>query len=479
MLLSFSARCERNRRYEFVLERETLPSLLHHKRWITILEMNEINDHKEQVTPIAITDWRDIRKLFGIREKNRRGHMYIIGKTGTGKSSLIANMAISDIKQGNGIGVIDPHGDLVQTLLSHIPKERIKDVIYFNPGDIEYPVAFNPLNKVSRDVRHLVVSGLISVFKKIWFEFWGPRLEHILRHALLTLLDYPNATLLDLTRLLIDASFRGKVLSHLTDPHVRAFWANEFDKYTPWLRSEAVSPILNKMGQFLTSLPLRNIVGQTESAFKMRSVMDEGKILLVNLSKGKIGEDNGALLGSLLVTMLFLAALNRTSVPEDKRRSFYLYVDEFHNFLSLSFADILSEARKYGLYLILAHQYINQLHDKVRPAVFGNVGSIISFRVGSEDAFFLAREFRPDISETDLMNLSNYHIYLKLMINGVTSKPFSAVTLPLPEHVISDSTEIVNESRRQHAKQRRDVEHNILVRSTYETKQQTSQRSLF
>jgi len=441
--------------------------------------MDGTNNHKEQVTPIAVTDWRDIRKLFGIREKNRRGHMYIIGKTGTGKSCLIANMAISDIKQGNGIGVIDPHGDLVQTLLSYIPEGRIKDVIYFNPGDIEYPIAFNPLNKVSPDVRHLVVSGLISVFKKIWFEFWGPRLEHILRHALLTLLDYPNATLLDLPRLLTEPSFRFKVLSHLTDPHVRAFWANEFDKYTPWLRSEAVSPILNKVGQFLTSLPLRNIVGQTESAFKMRSVMDEGKILLVNLSKGKIGEDNGALLGSLLVTMIFLAALSRTSIPEDKRRSFYLYVDEFHNFLSLSFVDILSEARKYGLYLILAHQYINQLHDKVRPAIFGNVGSIISFRVGAEDAYFLSREFKPEISDTDLINLPNYHIYLKLMINGVTSQPFSAMTLPLPKQVILDSTEIVNESRRQHAKERREVEQNILVQSKSEIKQKTSQKSFF
>ena len=436
--------------------------------------MDGTNDHKEQVTPIAITDWRDIRKLFGIREKNRRGHMYIIGKTGTGKSSLIANMAISDIKQGNGIGVIDPHGDLVQTLLSHIPKERIKDVIYFNPGDIEYPIAFNPLNKVSPDVRHLVVSGLISVFKKIWFEFWGPRLEHILRHALLTLLDYPNATLLDLPKLLTEPSFRFKVLSHLTDPHVRAFWANEFDKYTPWLRSEAVSPILNKMGQFLTSLPLRNIVGQTEGAFKMRSVMDEGKILLVNLSKGKIGEDNSALLGSLLTTMIFLAALNRTSLPEDKRRSFYLYVDEFHNFLSLSFADILSEARKYGLYLILAHQYINQLHDKVRPAVFGNVGSIISFRVGAEDAFFLSREFKPEISDTDLINLPNYRIYLKLMVNGVTSRPFSAITLPLPSQTLSNEKDVVNESRRRYATVRHELEKKLAMNYTDAHTQESS-----
>ena len=248
--------------------------------------------------------------------------MYLIGKTGTGKSSLIANMAISDIRQGNGVAVIDPHGDLVQSLLLHIPKERIQDVIYFNPGDIEYPIAFNPLSKISPDHRHLVVSGLISVFKKIWFEFWGPRLEHILRNALLTLLEYPGATLLDIPRLLTEPGFRAKVLSRLTNTQVRSFWIYEFDKYTPWLRSEAVSPILNKMGQFLTSLPLRNIVGQAESSFKMRSVMDEGKILIVNLAKGVIGEDNSALLGSLLVTILYLSAVSRASMPEEKRKSF-------------------------------------------------------------------------------------------------------------------------------------------------------------
>lgn len=479
MLLSFSIHRKRNHRREFVPRIEIYPRLFQEDWCIIISEMDETNSHKEQITPIAVTDWRDIRKLFGIKEKNRRGHMYIIGKTGMGKSSLIANMAISDIKHGNCIGVIDPHGDLVQTLLHHIPQERIKDVIYFNPGDLEYPIAFNPLSKVSPDARHLVVSGLISVFKKIWFEFWGPRLEHILRHALLTLLDYPNATLLDLPRLLTDVSFRGKVLSHLTDPHVRAFWMNEFDKYTPWLRSEAVSPILNKMGQFLTSLPLRNIVGQTESAFKLRSVMDEGKILLVNLSKGKIGEDNGALLGSLLVTMIFLAALSRTTIPEDKRKSFYLYVDEFHNFLSLSFADILSESRKYGLYLILAHQYIEQLHERVRPAIFGNVGSIISFRVGAEDAYFLSREFKPEISETDLMNLPNYHIYLKLMIHGVTSKPFSAMTLPLPVQTLSNEKDVINESRLKHAKNRKDVELIILAQNKGEIKAKTRQAGLF
>ena len=437
-------------------------------------------DHEHnKITPIAVTNWRDIRKIFGIKEKNRRGHMYLIGKTGTGKSSLIANMAISDIRQGNGVAVIDPHGDLVQSLLLHIPKERIQDVIYFNPGDIEYPIAFNPLSKISPDHRHLVVSGLISVFKKIWFEFWGPRLEHILRNALLTLLEYPGATLLDIPRLLTEPGFRAKVLSRLTNTQVRSFWTYEFDKYTPWLRSEAVSPILNKMGQFLTSLPLRNIVGQAESSFKMRSVMDEGKILLVNLAKGVIGEDNSALLGSLLVTILYLSAVSRASMPDEKRKSFYLYVDEFHNFVSLAFPDILSEARKYGLHLILAHQYIAQLHEKVCSGIFGNVGTIISFRIGFEDAHILSREFRPAFDETDLVNLPNYHIYLKLMVDGVTSQPFSGLTLPLPVQQLSRHENIVEESRRRYGKSRKEIEQVILAGFRSEPEASSSQGRLF
>ncbi len=423
-----------------------------------------MNDEQHQVTPIAVTNWRDIRKKFGIKEKNRRGHMYLIGKTGTGKSNLLATMAISDIKQGNGIAVIDPHGDLVETLLKQVPKERLKDVIYFNPGDLNYPIGFNPLYNISPDQQHLVVSGLIAVFKKIWFEFWGPRLEHILRHSLLTLLEYPGATLLDIPRLLTEPEFRQEAVRHLTSIEVSRFWSHEFDKYNQWLRSEATAPILNKMGQFLTSLPLRNIVGQPESSFKLRSIMDEGKILLVNLSKGAIGEDNCMVLGSFLVAMIYLAATSRASVPIEKRRSFYLYVDEFHTFVSLSFADILSESRKYGLYLIFAHQYISQLHEKVRSAVFGNVGTIISFRIGAEDARYLATEFQPTFGVADFVNLPNFHIYLRLMINGVTSQPFSAVTLPvrIPENSFVE--EIIRKSRLKYGVLRKDVEAKILMR---------------
>jgi hypothetical protein len=423
--------------------------------------MTKSNKDKNPITPFAVTDYRDIQKRFGIKDENRRGHIYIIGKTGTGKTTLIENMAISDIKRGNGLALIDPHGDVAEDILDFIPKRRIKDAIYFNPGDLEYPIAFNPLEKVPSDFHHLVASGLISTFKKIWAEFWGPRLEHILRHSILTLLEYPESTLLDLPRLLTDKEFRKKVLECVTHPQVKDFWLSEFEKYSAWLRSEAISPILNKIGQFLVSIPLRNIVGQKENTFDLRKVMDEGKILIVNLAKGKIGEDNSSLLGAMIVTKIQLAALSRSDLPEDKRKPYYLYVDEIHNFLTLSFADILSEARKYGLNLILAHQYIEQLDEKIRAAIFGNVGTMISFRVGAEDAKYLAREFSPVFDEHDLINLPNYHIYLKLMIDGTTSEPFSAITLPATERNKSYKDKIIKISRERYARPRAQVERDI------------------
>ena len=424
----------------------------------------ENSQKNNRITPIAVTDYRDIRKLFGIKQKNRRGHIYIIGKTGTGKSTLIENMAISDISNGYGVALIDPHGDMAEEILDYVPKKRIKDVIYFNPADLENPIAFNPLEKVPKDFHHLVASGIVSTFKKIWSESWGPRLEHILRHALLSLLEYPNSTLLDLPKLLTDKDFRKNVLSHITHPQVREFWLSEFDKYSVWLRSEAISPILNKISQFLISIPLRNIVSQKENTFDVRQAMDEGKILIVNLAKGKIGEDNCSLLGALVVTKIQLAALSRVDLPEENRKPFYLYVDEIHSFITLSFADILSEARKYGLNLILAHQYIDQLDERIRAAIFGNIGTIISFRVGAEDAKYLAQEFAPIFDEADLINLPNFHIYLKLMIDGVTSQPFSAITLKLREMNTSHKKEIIEFSRKQYTKPRDKVEKDILYR---------------
>lgn len=405
--------------------------------------------------------------------------MYIIGKTGTGKSTLIQNMAAWDIREGNGLALIDPHGDMAEAILDFIPKKRAKDVIYFNPTDLEYPVAFNPIERVHPDCDHLVASGLISVFKKLWPDFWGPRLEHILRHSILTLLEIPGSTLLDIQRLLTDKEYRGRVIYSIRHQQVREFWLNEFEKYSVYLKSEATSPVLNKVGQFLTSIPLRNIVGQRENTFDLRNVMDSGKILIVNLAKGKIGEDNASLLGSMLVTKIQLAAMSRTELQESKRRPFYLYVDEIHNFLTLSFADILSESRKYGLNLVLAHQHMDQIDEKIRGAIFGNVGTIISFRVGTFDARELCREFHPVFNEDDLVNLPNCHIYLKLMIDGKTSKPFSAVTMPPPERGVSLKKRIIEQSRVRYGRARKEVEREILFRGDTEVKKQGRQGGLF
>ena len=425
--------------------------------------MNNHSAEKNPITPFAVTAYRDIRRRFGIKEKNRRGHMYIIGKTGTGKTTLVENMIISDIKAGNGLAVIDPHGDLADHLLDSIPKRRIDEVIYFNPADLDYPIAFNPLEKVDRDHHHLVASGLISVFKKIWYESWGPRSEHILRNAVLSLLEYPGSTLLDIPLILVDKDFRKKVLEKVANPQVRDFWLTEFERYSSYFRSEAISPIQNKVGHFLSTPLIRNIVGQAQSSMDFRKIMDEGKVLIVNLSKGRIGEDNCGLLGAMTVTKIELAALSRGDMPEGKRRSFYLYVDEVHNFLTLSFADILSEARKYGLSLVLAHQYIEQLDEKIRAAVFGNVGTLIAFRVGARDAQFLRNEFTPVFHETDLVNLPNYHIYLKLMIDGVTSRPFSALTIPPLGMRTSHKTKVIEASRAKFARIRAEVEREIMA----------------
>lgn len=386
----------------------------------------ETND----ITLFAKTNFRNVWKVFGIKTDDRRRHVYLIGKTGMGKSTMIENMVVRDIQAGRGVALVDPHGDAVEKMLNFIPSYRINDVVYVNPADLEYPVAFNVMEAVLPEHRHLVSSGLISVFKKMWIDSWGPRLEYVLRNAILALLEYPGSTLLGVTRLLVDKKYREKVIRKVTDPIVRTFWLDEFTAYSNQFRTEAISPIQNKVGQFLSSSIIRNIVGQPQSTIDMREIMDSGKILLLNLAKGRIGEDNSSLLGAMLITKLQLAAMSRIDVPEAKRRDFYLYVDEFQNFATESFANILSEARKYHLNLIIAHQYIEQLDEKVQAAVFGNVGTIVCFRVGAADAEFLVKEFEPVFTETDLVNLTKYDIYLKLMIDGVASEPFSATTLP-------------------------------------------------
>jgi hypothetical protein len=416
----------------------------------------------EKITPLAVTNWRDIRRKFGIKQKNRRGHMYILGKTGTGKSTLIANMVIADMKHGHGLALIDPHGDLAETVLRYVPKERMNDVVYFNPGDLDFPIGLNLLEGEDPRYHYLIVSGLISVFKKFWSEYWGPRMEHIFRHALFTLLEAGSFTLLDVAKLLNDYEFRQQIVGRVSHPEVRKFWDTEFERYSKQYRQEMVAPILNKLGQFLTSLPIRNIVGQQKSGFKIRDMMDQGKILIANLSKGLLGEDGSALLGAILVTKIHLAALSRSAVAEPDRHGFYLYVDEVHNFLTLSFADILSEARKYGLNLILAHQYGAQLDKRIQSAILGNAGSLLAFRLGHEDAEALAPVFRPVFQESDLMNTPNFDIRLKLMIDGVTSDPFSATTLPLPEMPQSSSESLVRMSRARYARPRERVESELL-----------------
>ncbi len=416
-----------------------------------------------EITVFAETTFRNHHRKFGIKIDDRRRHMYLIGKTGMGKSTILENMIVEDIRAGKGVAVVDPHGDLAEKIIEFIPSGRVNDVVYFNPADMEFPIAFNVVEHVEPHLRHLVASGLLGVFQKLWADSWGPRLEYILRNAILAILDYPGSTLLAVTRMLSDKAFRKKVIEKIQDPVVKAFWVNEFAGYADKFASEAVSPIQNKVGQFLSSSLIRNIVGQVKSSIDVRKIMDEGKILIMNLSKGRIGEDNSALLGSMMITKIQLAAMSRVDLPEKDRKDFYLYVDEFQNFATDSFANILSEARKYRLNLIMAHQYIEQLGEKVKPAVFGNVGTLIVFRVGAVDAEELVKEFTPTFMEEDIVNLPKYEFYIKLMIDGVASNPFSARGLPpLEEDEKTGNIEkIIKVSRERYAKKRSEVEEKI------------------
>lgn len=419
-------------------------------------------DPRDTITPFAETSFRNGKQKFGIKLDDRRRHMYFIGKSGTGKSVLLENLIFSDIRAGRGLAVVDPHGDLVEKILDIIPAHRVNEVVYFNPADVDYPVAFNPVESVDPKYRHLVASGLIGVFKKIWADSWGPRLEYILRNAILSLLEYPGSTLLGITRILVDRYYRKKVIEKVSDPVVRSFWIDEYENYNEKFRTEAISPIQNKIGQFLSSAIIRNIVGQPKSTIDLRDIIDGHKILLMDLSKGRVGEDNSALLGAMMITKLQLAAMSRIDQPEAERQDFFLYVDEFQNFATESFATILSEARKYRLDLIIAHQYIAQLSDEVKAAVFGNVGTMVVFRIGAEDAEYLEPEFMPTFTQADLVALPNYHVYLKLMIDGVTSAPFSATTLPPVAQRTNNRDKIIRVSRERYAKNRAVVEEKIL-----------------
>jgi len=421
------------------------------------MENNEINY-------FAKTNFRNQEKTFGIKTDDRRRHVYLIGKTGMGKTNMIKNMAIQDIQNGHGIAFIDPHGDDSEDLLNFVPPNRINDVIYFNPADEEHPVAFNILETIEgQDKKHLIASGLMGVFKKLWPDVWSARMEYILNNTILALLEYPGSTMLGINRMFSDKEYRKKVVDKITDPMIKSFWVNEFAKWNDRLVTEATSAVQNKVGQFLSSSIIRNIIGQTKSTINMREVMDKQKILIVNLSKGKIGEDNMKLLGGMIITKLQMAAMERVDMPEEDRKDFYLYVDELQNFVNESFAGILSEARKYRLSLILAHQYVKQLPDVLRDAIFGNAGTLITFRVGAEDAEFLEKEFEPAIMMNDIINLPKYNIYLKLMIDGITSNAFSAVSLPPAEPLEASSFDkIIKVSRERYAINKSEIEEKIL-----------------
>ncbi len=416
----------------------------------------------EKITFFAKTDARGQNISFGIKARDRQRHMYVVGKTGMGKSTLLENMAVQDIQTGEGMAFIDPHGSAAELLLEYIPEHRINDVVYFAPFDLENPISFNVMEDVGHDKRHLVVSGLMSTFKKIWVDAWSARMEYILTNALLVLIEYPDTTLLSVNRLFNDKAYRLKVVDACTDPAVKSFWVDEYANYTERFAAEALPAIQNKIGQFTGNPLIRNIIGQPHSSFDFRKCMDEKKIVIMNLSKGLVGETNANLLGSMLTTRIYLAAMSRADLPLAQMKvmpNFYFYVDEFQSFANATFANILSEARKYHLNLIIAHQYIEQMEEEVRDAVFGNVGTTISFRVGPFDAETLETVFTPRFLAADLVNLGFAQIYLTLMIDGIGSQPFSARTLdPILPPSISFKDMVIAASRRNFTKPRPEVE---------------------
>lgn len=404
-------------------------------------------EDKQSINFFGKTIFKNKDTIFGIKNIDRRRHVWAIGKTGTGKSTLIANMAIDDLKKDRGLAIIDPHGDLTDIILNYIPKRRINDVIYFNPADISNPIVINPLEVTNSEEAELIVSGIVSIFNKIFGFSWGPRLEYILRNSLMTLAEVPSSTLKDIPLLLTNKSFRQKIESNLKDPTLLSFWRDEFDKMPEKLQQESISPILNKVGQFVTSPLVRSVIGQPKSSIKLDDIMNDGKILLANLSQGRLGEDNAALLGAMLITKFQLAAMHRVSMDENKRRDFYLYVDEFQNFATGSFIKIMSEARKYRLDIMLANQYMAQIPEEVTKAILGNAGTIMTFAVGANDADILTKEFAEVFTAQDLINLGKFQIATKMTIDGQITRPFVSTTLPLPISSNQNKEKVIEASR--------------------------------
>jgi hypothetical protein len=427
------------------------------------------------ISLFGVTNFRGDNTVFGMHRGDRSRHVYILGQTGTGKSGSLELLTLSDIYYNQGFAVIDPHGDYAQDMLKFIPEHRINDVVYFNPADTAHPIGFNPLEISDPSMKGHISSELVGVLKKLFGDSWGPRLEYILRYALLALLDYPDSTMLDITRLLTDKKFRQEVITYLDDPVVKNFWVTEFASWNDKFAAEAVAPVLNKVGAFTANPMVRNIIGQPKSTFNIREIMDQGKILIVNLSIGLMGEDNSAILGAMMVTKIQLAAMGRADMPEKDRKPFYLYVDEFQIFATESFAAILSQARKYALNLTVANQYISQMSPEVRDAVFGNVGTIVSFRVSPDDAPFLTKYFEPQFESTDLIQQHNRYFVTSMTINGEKAPGFSAKTLNLPQAPIDSTNRIVELSRHRYGQDRASVEANVQARMTKRIEASTQQ----
>lgn len=416
----------------------------------------------KEVSFIGETNYRNERKRFGIKRMDRRRHLYIVGKTGSGKSRMLELLLISDIKNGEGCCLIDPHGDLADELLMFVPEERIKDVVYVNPSDRDFPIGFNPLEPVSDyEARQHLSRFFIAIFKKLFAANWNARMEHLIRYMTLALLETSDSSVLGIPRLLSDTKYRQRVIMQVEDPVVKSFWTNEFAGYNEQFANDAVVPILNKVGQFISNPIIRNIVGQQKNMLDFEAFMNNGNIVIINLSKGRLGDENAALLGSMFITKIQQAALARAKVPEDERRDFYFYVDEFQNFATEAFSSILSEARKYHLDLTIAHQYIAQLPDEVKATAFGNVGSIIAFGIGGDDAAYLAKEFSPVFTPDDMINLNVREMYVKMSVDGKLTQPFSARTLDVPKPTFDYSVNILDHSRMKYGKNRVSVENEI------------------
>ncbi len=415
---------------------------------------NTLESERHQTNFFARAEFKNEDHIFGLKREDRRRHVYVIGKSGTGKSTMLANMIINDLKHNEGIAVVDPHGDLIETILNYVPRHRINDVILLDPADPDAVVQLNLFEAGNEVHRELIASGIVAIFQKMYAHSWGPRLEYILRNALLTLLEQ-NSQLEDVLRLLTDDKYRARIVENLQDPILKAFWESEFNKMQERQRTEAIAPILNKVGQFVTSPLIRNVVNAPTSSFSINDVMDKGKILLVNVSQGKLGEDNASLLGAMIITKIQLAAMSRVYIDENERRDFYLYIDEFQNFATTSFVKILSEARKYRLNLTLANQYIAQVPEEVRSAIFGNAGNILSFIMGADDAAYFSKEFGDKYSSEDLVSLARYQVICKLLIDGQASSPFPAWTLALAASRNMNKEKILKVSRERYARKKK------------------------